>query len=237
MLRPSGETAGGVRTAPSLPFQISVDWPFSKRHTPLAVAERRQIERRRCDAPRRALESAVGSGNGFMSESSAARSARIGTVHKLAFGFATVATSLRPSGVAAIDAYFSTPKLTRRDVCDRRQPPRATGRSHRRHGSRREPSVDRSGRHDRRRCCDASAFGRTAVRRDPPDIHFFGVRRAAHKVNPAAVDATRPESGYARRLSEKSGAHLRRWHRRCTSSRRRPGGGRPPVCRRETRTP
>src|SRR5439155_10768901 len=32
--RPSGETAGGSRSAPSEPFQISRAWPSSKRHSP-----------------------------------------------------------------------------------------------------------------------------------------------------------------------------------------------------------
>ena len=76
------------------------------------------------DPPKRGMRAlAVGTRKGFTSRSSAMRS-RIGTLHKLAVGLATEATSRRPSALAASDVYFSRPKLTRR-VCFR-----STSRAH-----------------------------------------------------------------------------------------------------------
>ena len=45
--RPSGDTAGGASTEPSLPFQISVDCSVLEAPHAIAGAERRQIEQRR----------------------------------------------------------------------------------------------------------------------------------------------------------------------------------------------
>src|SRR5438034_282544 len=105
-LCPSRETAGGASTEPSLPFQISVDCPSSKRHTP-SPAPSDDKKNNDLGPNCGALESAVGRRKALTSDSSATRSSRIGAVQRLALGFATVATRRRPSDVAATDRYFS----------------------------------------------------------------------------------------------------------------------------------
>ena len=94
----------------------------------------------------------VPTGNGFTSRSSANRSSS-GTLHKLAVGLDTVATSRRPSALAAMDMYCSNPKLTRREVlrsarrlcgsraADRRPPAGSRARGRRAAGADAGPSL------------------------------------------------------------------------------------------------
>ena len=109
---PSGDTAGGSDNAPSAPFQTSDACPSWTRQSPSPVPLRGQIEQRR-PAEARRQRPAVGTGYGSDVAILGSRSSS-GTRHRLAVGFATVATTRRPSRLADTDVYCSRPEVTRR---------------------------------------------------------------------------------------------------------------------------